>query len=493
MSLSNLKTINSIRENNRKSLILAFFAYLLISFIFFKDIFSKVYIDSTGDSFFSFYSWNTFFRTCIEQGILPFWNPLVLCGHPYHLESVSNFSISNLFLIFLNTNAAWNLKLFISAVLSGWLTFYFLRKQLKVSNIASFLGGIIFMFIMPDTIDASPAFLPLAFIITNEWLNNKKLLWLFILAVVLSLYFLNANPQFVMYLYVFIYVYILTSLMRKEKNISVSRFLQNLIIAFLPFLIACGLSALRIIPMLEMAKLSHRGSMGTFSCMLLPTHLVNLIYPNFYFSSISQDLNFFPGIILNGISAFLFGPEHVKFINGPYVGVLVLLLALFTIVKKNKNYNEKFFSCSIFIVLFYVMLNSVLYIAIRYIPFLSKIPLIDRSYIIYNFSMVVLAAISVDSLLKKMYDIPAIEKVINFLWVFSFFLILTRTIIQIILTFFSKNILSFLIAEIFPKIVKQSFYQASPDFYHNRLQQFIVFLNSWAAPNNIYFVLPTIF
>jgi len=485
--------IDPLAPVKKKELLIALAVYVVLSLLVFKDIFTKIYIDINGDSFFSFYSWNAFFRNCIERGIFPLWNPLVLCGHPYHLESVSNFSISNLLLLFFSANAAWNLKLFLSAVLSGWLTFYFLRKQLKLSNIASFLGGVIFMFVMPDTIDASPVFLPLALVVASKWLDNKKFLWQFMLAVVFSLYFFNANPQFVMYLYVFLYAYILSSFIHKEKNISAGRILQNLIIASLPFLIACGLSALRIIPMLEMAHLSHRGSMGTFSFMLLPTHLINLIYPDFYFSSGSQELNFFPDVILNGITAFLFGPERLKFINGPYVGVFVLLLALFTIAKKNKNYNEKFFSYSIFIVLLYVMFNSVLFIVIRYIPFLSKIPFVDRSYIIYKFSIVVLAAISLEGFIKYTQDTERIKKIISFLWRFLAFLILARAVVALVLALFGKNILSFLTTKVLPQIAGKPFYRASSEFYYGRLEQFILFINSWSAPDNLYFILPTVF
>jgi hypothetical protein len=371
--------------------------------------------------------------------------------------------------------------------------FVLLRTQLKVSGIAAFIAGLVFMFSMPDISDNPLLFLPLMFILAHKWVNTKKFLWMFILAIVVSLYFLNANPQYVIYFCVFLYIYIFISfLLSKEKANSGDAFYTAIKSCF-PFIIGFGLSSFRVLPMLEMLGISHRGTMSTVSYMLPPPYFIHLLYPKFYLSSFNPELNFFSGRILNGIASFLVGPERLNFGDGPYVGILPFILALIVIIKKNKSPLEKFFAYSSLIVLLYVIFNPLLQILIRHIPLLNKMPFVYRSYIIYNFSMAILAAFAVESLLKKTFELAKIRKLFYFLSIFLLFIILLRATIQFVLAKFGPQIISVLANKILPSILKQSFYQASADFYHNRLRQLIAFLQGWANPFNEYFLIPTIF
>jgi len=466
------------------------FLYIVVVLLFFNKIFNNIYISTTDDGFFSFYCWNTFFRNCIEKGIFPLWNPLVLCGHPYHLESVSNFSLSNLLLLFFNVNTVWNLKLFLSTVGSGWLTFILLKKHFKISAVSAFIGGLVYMFLMPDTFDNPPFFLPLIFILADKWIERKKFLWLFLLSITLSVYFFNANPQYVLYVYIFSYLYIVISSFSVKAKFSAARFFLVTATGFLPFIIAVGLSSLRLLPMFEMLNLSHRGSMSTFSFMLLPTHLINLIYPKFYMTSIAQHLNFFPDKILNGAVSAIFGVDRIRFINGPYIGVLPFILALLIVTKRNKSFAEKFFSCTAITILLYAMFNALLYLIIVHISLLNKMPFIGRSYLLLNFSAAILAGFGMESLLKK--ETLNLRKILRFLFILGIGILTFKAIIRAVLILFSQNILTFLTKTALPYMTTQPFYKASPDFYSGRLQEFMIFLKSWTSAANIYFLIPTV-
>lgn len=482
-----LKNYKDYRINK---IVVSLFLYIVVALLFFNKIFNNIYISTTDDGFFSFYCWNTFFRNCIEKGIFPLWNPLVLCGHPYHLESVSNFSLSNFLLLFFNVNIVWNLKLFLSTVGSGWLTFILLKKHFKISIVAAFIGGLVYMFLMPDLFDNPPFFLPLIFILADKWIERKKFLWLFLLSITFSVYFFNANPQFVLYVYIFSYLYIVISSFSVKAKFSVVKVFLAAATGFLPFIIAGGLSSLRLIPMFEMLNLSHRGSMSTFSSLLLPTHLINVIYPRFYMTSIAQHLNFFPDKILNGVAFAIFGADRIRFINGPYIGILPFILALLIIVKKNKSFAEKFFSCTAITILLYVMFNALLYPIIAHIPLLNKMPFIGRSYLLFNFSTAILAGFGMESLLKK--ETLNLRKILRFLFILGIGILTFKAIIQAVLILFSQNILTFLTKTALPYMATQPFYKASPDFYFGRLQEFVVFLKSWASPANSYFLIPTV-
>lgn len=481
------------KNNIRKELSIAFIVYMFVSLLFFRDIFTKIYIDTGGDNYFSFYSWNVFFKNCIANGIFPLWNPFVLCGQPYHLESVSNFSISNILLFFFNVNTAWNIKMFFSMVLSGWLMFILLRIRLKLHSAAALTGGIIFMMLIPNVADSTMFFIPLIFIAAGAWLGSKKTSRMVLLAFVIFFYFLNTNPQFVLYTCLLAYAYIFVAFLKESGNRNIKDIILCALRASVPFVIACGLSSVRIIPMLEMLRISHRGAMTSFSYMLSPTHLINVLYPKFYLSHAHPELSFFPERISNGITAFLFGPGRVRLMDGPYIGILPFLLALVMITKKNKNFEEKFFAYASIAVLGYVILNSALFVLIRYISPVNMMPFINRSYVVYDFSMSILAAFAVNHLLsRKRSDMSGTGSFLNIFYAVVAFLALVKVSISIAMSIFEKDIMAVLTKNALTYILKQPFYKASVFFYDNRLKDFLEFLRSWANPFDAYFLLPTI-
>jgi hypothetical protein len=468
--------------------------YIIFALFFFRDIFSKLYVAQIGDSYFSFYSWNTFFRDYITKGIFPFWNPLTLCGHPFHLESVSNFSFSNLLLSFLDVNAAWNLKVFLSSVLSGFFMFILLRRQFGLSLAASFIGGLIFMFLVSDTEDNPLYFLPLILFFSNKWLNTKKFLWVFVAGLSLAVYFLNANPHFVLYYCFFLYLYIFFNLIFQKKYGGIKNILFCSIKASAPFLIFASLSLFRTLPMYELSQLSHRDTMVSICYMFFPADLINFIYPKFYLSSLRPDLYFIPQRIFHGLSSFLFGKGKVDFISSPYMGILPLILILAAIFKKNKSYIEKFFIYCAATVILYVIFNPLLHSITQRLPLLKNFPFIGRSYSIYYFSMAILASFGIESLFsRESLNLKAVKKILFYLLLFLISMVLFKIIIYITLIIFDKQISLFLSEKILPRMLRQEFYGASAGFYSMRFGQLLDFLKSWTSPGNTYFLFPSLF
>lgn len=487
--------INDANKFSKKTeYLIPLFLYIIFALFFFKDIFSKLYVAQIGDSFFSFYSWNAFFRDCITKGIFPFWNPLILCGHPYHLESVSNFSFSNLLLTFLNVNMAWNLKIFLSSVFSGFFMFILLRRQFGVSMAASFMGGLIFMFLAPDIDDNPLYFLPLILIFANKWLTVKKFLWMFVTGLSLALYFLNANPHFVLYYCFFLYLYLFFNLILQKKHSGIKNILFCGIKTSIPFFIFVSLSFFRTLPMYELSQLSHRDTMAGICYMLFPADSINFIYPKFYLSSLRPDLDFIPQRIFYGLSSFLFGKGKLEFISSPYVGVFPLILAFIVIFKKNKKFIEKFFIYCAATVILYVIFNPLLHTITQHLPLLKNFPFVGRSYSIYYFSMAILASFGIESLLSgKNLNLKAIKKILFYFSLVLVFLVLLKIIIYATLAVFDERISLFLSGKFLPQMFKQGFYNASTDFYSMRLKQLISFFKSWASVKNTYFLFPSFF
>lgn len=467
--------------------------YIIITLLLMKDIFTKIYIIPTGDSYFSFYSWNTFFRNCIEKGIVPLWNPFVLCGHPYHLESVSNFSFSNILLFLFDVNHAWNIKLFFSNILSAFFMFLLLKKEIRISAIPAFLGGLIFMSISIDIFDKPYFYMPLIFILANKWVASKKFIWGSLLCLAIFLYFLNSNPQYVLYFCIFVFSYIFINLIKETKERRIGRILILVLISAAPFIMALGLASFRIIPMFELVFVSHRWVMGAIITLLSPIHLIQLLYPKFYMSSLCTDLNFLFDRVMVGCVSVVMPDKHFNFTSAPYIGIAPFILAALFFFKKGKSFHEKFFLFSSFAVLLYVVFNPLLYSIIGYLPLLNKMPFIERSYIIYNFSMVILAALAMDKMLSKDgLFLKVVSKII-----FVFFAVITSFVLLRLAVFFILKVhgraIEAALLNALPGIIqKHSVYHASPEFYHQRIQQAVSFLTSWASFGNLFFLIPTL-
>lgn len=484
--------ITPTKSKDTKEALLSLLIYACITLLFFKDIFTKVYIPLTSDSYFSFYSWNTFFRHCIEKGIFPLWNPLILCGHPYHLESVSNLSLANILLLFLDVNWAWNVKLFISTALSGWFMFLLLRRHIGISFGISLLAAAIYMFFTIDLKDNPAYFMPLIFILAKKWLNTRRFSWMFLLSLALGAYILNANPQFVFYFCIFLYLYMVLALLNQHNQRNIKFILRYSVTCFVPFILATCLTCFRLLPLFQMYSLSQRYLLRSVVSVLLPTHLIQMAYPDFFSSSLKPQLNFIPGELFNDALEALTGHNYFKLIEPPFIGVFTLLLALPMFFKKEVTYEEKYFRYASLIVLLYLMLHPLLWFLMHFLPFLSEMPFVERSRNIYVFSMIILVALSLKYLLaREELHLKKTQRVVGLFVYILVGLIILRLTGYFLVMLFKQRIVNLLVQNILPFMVMRGQYLARAEFYQQRIDEMLTFFTSWFAWKNIYFLIPT--
>lgn len=472
-------------------------AYLFLSFLFFYQLFDKVYL-SLGDEWCQYFSRDTYFRNAVKNGIFPLWNPFVFCGLPEGLEAVSHFSVRNLMFLFLEPGHAWNANLFLNAVFSGWFMFLLLSLTAKLSFFPSLIGGMIFLCYSLNLHPDNVAFflLPALFALAHLWVQRRSFLWAFALSVGISYYFLNSNPQFVLYFSLLLFSYLIMSF-RQSGMRNGETYLLVIFKAATPFVMALGLSAFHILPLYELLSLSDRAaSIKHLLLVLLPVDLTRFIYPQIDSCSSCPELNFVSASIAKGLSSFLFGPDRLFFLYPPYLGILPFFLVLMSFLRKKRGSLENFLVVVFTVILFYLLLNPLFYLLTKNIPILNRLPHIQRTFNILYFATAFLSAYSLDWTLKNQkssgFKASKLMKWTSYLFGFAVFFVLARTFLYGMLWIFYPQLEILLKKVVLPFILKQPFYHASPDFYENRILQLIQFAQCWAAPANSYIWVPSV-
>lgn len=463
-------------------------AYALLTFFFFPEIFSKVYI-GTGDDWCQYYSRMFFFKRWIGQGILPVWNPDVLTGLPAALDAVTDFSLRNFFVLFMTVDAAWNATLFTTAWASGFLMYLVLGYGLRLSGGAAFLGGLSFLLYSLDTsADNMTLFLmPGMFFLAHQWLKTRGFRWLFGLTLAAAYYFLNSNPQFVLYFCLFLAAYLMIHLKGMEK-----------MMAAVPFAWAAGLCLFQVLPIYELLSNSNRAEVGDHIAFLFPLDLVKFLYPYFELSSADPALNFIRSILRKGVSFSMLGENPVIFVNPPYLGIFPFFSAVLMYFKRRRSLLENFLLYFCAGIVLYLVLNPLIFQATRHIPVLNQLPHIQRAFNLLYFTVPVLTALALHTCCFG----PRVDFQSDFAWEkFGLFLnvvtglflgfMLLKTAAWAAVSLPAVHV--FLKEKILVFVHRQSFYRLPAAFYESRADQMLAFLRGWLSHENLYHTLPSVF
>src|SRR3989338_8135655 len=278
-----------------------------------------------------------------ENGAFPLWTPYFYAGQPFiavpeHYLFDLNFIYILIFNdIFLSMNLAVISYFFLAGLGMYLLVYEIIRKQ----N-AAFIASLIFMFngLMQKfiihghlNILESYALMPFVFLFTYKALNNKE--WLnssIIAALFFSMMVYAVGIIFFLYTGLIIGLYMAWNLIGSgfKKNL-VKTIAVSLIIVILLF----GLSALKLLPVLEFTKMSSRGAGVNYQEYLgnpisfgnLWNHLVNLSYTGGFSAAIG-----IVSLMLLLLGLLSFRKKIVAF--SVLLVILSLLLAAGTFVAK---------------------------------------------------------------------------------------------------------------------------------------------------------------
>lgn len=341
------------------------------------------------------YPWLIFIVDSVKSGHLPLWNPLLLCGMP---SPTAFFPILYpllpiLFISSLKHSFGYFIMLHI--LLAGIFTYAFLR-DIEVKPLGALAGGFTFMFCQvlihwSESIinPASMIWLPIELLLAHRLVKTEKVSYAVLLAGVVTINLYTGMLQFFYYSSLTVFAYVTFMLYEdwKDKN-DIKVILKKASYFLLSFLILLGLSAVQLLPTLELGKYILRtgeSSEYVASSVQHIRQLITFLVPNFYGNPVKGHVEW-----------------HINlewFMNSGYVGVLPIFLALIGALFAKTNRQKFFLGLATITLLlsFDPLLNRIFYYLI---PLYNRFRSVSRWLPIYAFSISVLAGFGLDHLVN---------------------------------------------------------------------------------------------
>jgi len=376
------------------------FIILIGLIIFMPLIFSKTFFsggDTVNFSSFAYKLQKQYFQNN-NQPIL--WNPYIFSGSPFFANVIAapNYPLNFISIILNLPLYLWiNLSFLITFIFSGIFTYLFCRK-IKLTKFSSFISAIIFMFShallsrFSGDIGILTGFMFLSanFFFLESFFQKKNFSSAIFLSIFLALGFLAGHTQYFFYASFALTLYFLFRFIKDYKKIIQSKSLKKFIIScFFIMILFLGLIAIQFVPTLEYSKYSWRKGYSfeeASKCSLPFQQIITGIIPNFfghrllgtYWGSPCGELAF-------------------------YLGILPLILAIFTLTLKSKT-KVFFLGLAVFCILFSLGNNFPLfYIFYKFIPGFSIFNAPSRMLMVYSFAISILAGIGSEKLINPKY------------------------------------------------------------------------------------------
>lgn len=399
-----------------------------------KIIFSEYFSDTISQ----FSPYRTFvYETWKKYGQLPLWNPRILMGHPFLGNPLpAMFYPQNLLNLIFIPDTLFGYLLLFDIFMAGLFTYLFMRI-LKTSRFAAFVAGCVFMFSgifvvrvyggnIPN-LDVLSMF-PLVLLLLELAIRKKSLFYGALAGVPLGLQFLAGQPEYTLYSSLSAFIYFSLRSLFVFKNENSLRFAPRLILIFFTYLIVgLSLSAVQLMPLLELSKQSSRSEMSTYqfatSYSFPPHHLTTFLMPEFYGTFL--DVTYWGGRNFWELCV--------------YMGVLPLILALIGIILKRGEYTIIFLLIALFSLVFaFGRYSPIFYIFYRFVPLFRLFR--KPSVILFStvFSVSILSGFGLDFLIKKFRDR---DKKMTILLIKILSIVANLTLIAILLVYLKKDYL----------------------------------------------------
>lgn len=267
----------------------------------------------------------------VRSGQLPLWNPYIVCGWPLLATlQIGFFHPLSLIYYVLPFNLAFNYYTIIHYFLAA-LFMYWLMRYFTLSRAASVLAAIAFAFsgylisvANMNTTLAAVVWAPLLFLFYDKYVKARgfSIKYVLVLGCFFALQYLGGEPSVLYMTLLFLSVYALVECQRSLRKLAF-----NLSGLALPLVLAGGLVAIQLLPFLEVVRHSMRGLKTGYDFIaykaLPPRELVSFIMP-FFFGNLIKDGSYCRAIL---------GDQYQVWILSPYLGILPLILALFSWLK----------------------------------------------------------------------------------------------------------------------------------------------------------------
>lgn len=358
---------------------------------------------------YEYHTKNIYTNTISNYKEIPLWSNNVFGGTPFLAQPQVSFLPHIIFIDLLyseNISKSINYGMFINIILGGIFIYYALLR-LRIKPKFAFISSLIFMFCGESMIltyswfsrHATYQWTPLVFIFFYLAFNAKKGIKYVILdsilaGLFLAIMFMGGGLNYAMFMIFPLLTIPLVYLIGKNFK---KRLIKTIIIGFVFSVFFLGMFAVKSFPMLEFGSVTTKESGFSLGDMI-GQHLKIESIPTFFSIFVNKYLQ--------------------KFQVGTNIGIIALILALFSLFKIKKRIVLNLWF--IFILIFFVSIGfkPLLYIFWKYAPGLSKLHHVARAFYLLQFAVAVLAGIGATvffSKIKKFVKNVNIKKLIYIL------------------------------------------------------------------------------
>jgi hypothetical protein len=373
-----------------------------------------------------------------DDGGYTLWNPYIFCGMPayaiatafkwFNLIEVGMYSAVQIFSAFFAVEyAQWTLRLIILAITTFFFTRYFTKNvliNLFAAVAAAFSTGIIvFLFIGHVTKLASLCMYPLIFLMLLRFQERIKLLDVAVLIIALQLFVQGWHVQIIFYTLFAAGIYFLYYLLRSLKlkdYVLTKQLLKSAAVFVFAAAIALLIQLDNFTQIYEYSPYSTRGTVG-----IQEKHAEVDESSGSEFYEYATNWSFSPGEVLTFIVPSFYGfggstyqgpltnnqPYEVNtyfgqmmFVDVPmYMGVVVLLLALFGIVLNWKMPYVRYLTILVVISLFISFGRTfpvIFDLMFNYFPFFNKFRVPSMMLVLVQMNIPILAAIGLHKIIQ---------------------------------------------------------------------------------------------
>jgi hypothetical protein len=317
----------------------------------------------------------------------PLWNPFK-CGGSVQFANpqIAVISIQTLFALIFGTLSGIKFSIFFHGVI-GFIGFYFLAKQYKLSTLGSLLAAILFSFSgitgsflsTGMVVFTSFAYTPYILICLNKSFENKK--WGIICGLLFAVSF-YAGFHIALLLGVYILIYVcITGIVKRTFS------------PFKALLVTVGTAAFFILPKLALSI----QLLGIFPRLANDVSGYSLY--NFFYFLLSQKQNLFNAMNTQGYS---FAIDE----NSLYVGILSISFFLLFFILNKKEVKNNIVLLLTMLIIFWLMLGNVftpsLYALLKHLPVFSSFRVAQRFRFDFIIPFSLLAGLGLDNAVRHL-------------------------------------------------------------------------------------------
>ncbi len=354
------------------------------------------------------YSTQVFLAEQIRGGSLPLWDPYASSGIPFFVWAPIFYPPHLLLALFAPIGFSFALAYIFHFVLAGIGVYLFL-KQLGAAPFSATIGALLFMFNGYTILRVfaghfmyvyAAAWIPFIFYFMEKLACERRFRYALAGGVTLGVQMLCAVTQIWLYTVLLLGVYLFLRLLVFERppHFSLAKWiLTNIARSALMILLGVGIGAVYLLPTHASVSTSIRSGGLEFATAvqssLPPTHLINLILPDFFGTDIDQNYwGYFLGYISQIESAM-------------YMGVIPLILAMFALRDVRRPQVAALLvvgACGL--VLAMGRFTPVYLLAYGWVPGLSAFRIPARILILFCFTLSILAGLGLNTLERTRND-----------------------------------------------------------------------------------------